>query len=57
LEYLLEEDAQVNARTNDNKGGTALYWAQKKPKENAKAIAVLRRYGGVNIAPGYKDED
>jgi prolyl 4-hydroxylase len=58
LEYLLEEGAQVNARTNDNKGGTALYWAEKKPKENAKAIAVLKRYGGVNIAPaGYKDED
>ncbi|KAL3904051.1 MAG: hypothetical protein SGILL_010216, partial [Bacillariaceae sp.] len=52
LEYLLDEGAQVNARTNNNKGGTALYWAEKKPVENTKAIAVLKKYGAVNIPPG-----
>jgi hypothetical protein len=57
LEYLLEEGAQVNARTNHGEGGTALYWAEKDPNKNAKAIAVLKKYGGVNISPGYVDED
>jgi hypothetical protein len=55
LEYLLEEGAQVNARTNNGDGGTALYWAEKDANKNAKAIAVLKKYGGVNIPPGYID--
>ena len=58
LEHLLQEIAQFNARTNKNNGGTALYWAEKKhTKEHFKAIAVLKKYGAVNIAPEYKDED
>jgi len=51
LEYLLKEGAKVNERTNSNEGGNALYWAQKDPKENARAIAVLKKYGGVSLAP------
>jgi Ankyrin repeats (3 copies) len=56
IEYLLEEGADVNARTNDGLGGTALYWAEKDPKKNHKAIAILKRYGGLNIPPEYKDD-
>ncbi|KAG7354619.1 pfs, nacht and ankyrin domain containing protein [Nitzschia inconspicua] len=57
IEYLLEEGAQVNARTNNGSGGTALYWAEKEPKKNGKAIAVLKKYGGVNIPPEYEDKE
>mmetsp|Transcript_10928 Transcript_10928/g.23145 ORF Transcript_10928/g.23145 Transcript_10928/m.23145 type:complete len:483 (+) Transcript_10928:88-1536(+) len=51
LEYLLKEGAKVNERTNFNDGGNALYWANKLPKQNAKAIAVLKKYGGVSVPP------
>jgi prolyl 4-hydroxylase len=52
VEYLLMEGAKVNERTNNNKGGTALYWAkQKDPKKNAKVIKLLEEYGGVVVAP------
>lgn len=51
LEYLLKEGAQVNERPNAAEGGTPLWWAERKPKENAKAIAVLKKYGGVSLAP------
>ncbi|KAG7351499.1 pfs, nacht and ankyrin domain containing protein [Nitzschia inconspicua] len=57
IEYLLEEGAQVNARTNNGSGGTALYWAEKEPKKNSKAIAVLKKYGAVNIPPEYNDKE
>ncbi len=51
VEYLLEEGAQVNERTNNDKGGNALYWAEKDPTKNANAIAVLKRHGAVNLPP------
>jgi prolyl 4-hydroxylase len=51
LEYLLEEGAQVNQRTNNNLGGNPLYWAEKEPTKNAEAIKVLKRYGGINLPP------
>ena len=51
LEYLLEEGAKVNERTNNNNGGNALFWAKKNAKKNAKAIAVLEKYGAVVIEP------
>jgi len=54
LEYLLEEGARVNDRTNNNNGGSPLYWAKKDLKNNAKAIVVLEKYGGVVIAPNEK---
>jgi len=57
LEYLLEEGAQVNERTNNNKGGNPLFWAKTDPKKNAKAIAVLEKHGGVAIEPYDKNKD
>ena len=56
LEYLLKEGAKVNERTNNNKGGNALFWAKKEAKKNAKAIAVLEKYGGVVISPVFTDK-
>ena len=57
LEYLLEEGARVNDRTNKNNGGSPLYWAKKDLKNNAKAIVVLEKYGGVVIAPNEKNKE
>lgn len=51
VEYLLEQGADVNERTNQGDGGSPLWWAEKKPKENAKAIAVLKKYNGVALVP------
>lgn len=51
LEYLLSKGAYVNERTNFYKGGNALYWAQKNPKKNSKAIAVLEEYGAIALSP------
>ena len=51
LEYLLQEGSLVNERTNNNNGGTALFWARKNAMKNAKAIAVLEKYGAVYIEP------
>jgi len=51
VEYLLMEGAKVNERTNNNRGGNALYFAKKYPKDNAKVIKLLEEYGGVVVAP------
>ena len=51
VEYLLEQGADVNERTNQGDGGSPLWWAEKKPKENAKTIAVLKKYNGVALVP------
>lgn len=51
LEYLLEEGADVNERTNKIKGGNPLFWASKNRVKNAKAIAILKKYGAVSMAP------
>ena len=51
VEYLLEQGAKVNDRTNNNKGGNPLYWASKDPKKNASAIELLKKHGGINMAP------
>mmetsp|Transcript_49439 Transcript_49439/g.119949 ORF Transcript_49439/g.119949 Transcript_49439/m.119949 type:complete len:559 (-) Transcript_49439:1497-3173(-) len=54
LEYLIEEGAEINERTNHGKGGNPLFWAQKEKVKNAKAIAVLKKHGAVNIPPTVK---
>ena len=57
LEYLIEEGANINERTNNNNGGNALFWAKKNAKKNAKAIAVLEKYGAVVIEPRFTDKN
>ena len=49
--------AQINERTNNGKGGTALWWAEKRPKENRAAILVLKKHGAVSVAPGAAVDD
>ena len=49
IRYLLEEGAQVNERTNEDEGGNPLYLAEQKNRK--KAIALLKEYGGVSLAP------
>jgi ankyrin repeat protein len=34
VEFLLKEGAQINERTNDNVGGSPLWWAERKPEQN-----------------------
>ena len=45
--------AQINERTNQGNGGTALWWAEKKPKANKAAIELLKKHGAVSVAPGF----
>jgi hypothetical protein len=52
LKYLIEEhQVDVNRRTNDGDGATALWWAQHVLEPNHPAIQVLRRHGAVAIGP------
>ena len=45
--------AQINERTNQGNGGTALWWAEKHPKANKAAIELLKKHGAVSVAPGF----
>ena len=48
--------AQVNERTNNGKGGNALWWAEKKQtKQHVATVAVLKKYGAVKLAPRNDD--
>lgn len=51
VEYLLEKGADVNERTNDNRGATPLWWAEHALPENHPTIHVLRQHGGAAIGP------
>ena len=50
IQYLLDEGAQVNERTHFGIGSTPLWWAEQKKR--TEAIALLKKYGGVALAPG-----
>ena len=52
IEYLIKEGADVNARTNNGNGASPLWWAEHMLPNTHPAIALLRRHGGVAIAPG-----
>jgi hypothetical protein len=39
------------AQINDGRGGNPLYWAEKKPVTNKKTIALLKKYGAINLPP------
>jgi Ankyrin repeats (3 copies) len=56
VQYLVEEFgiADINARTNDGKGATALWWAEHGLAENHKVIQILKRNGAISIAPFQK---
>jgi len=50
IQYLLDEGAQINERTHFGIGASPLWWAEQKKR--TEAIALLKRYGGVALAPG-----
>jgi len=54
LEYLIDNGADVNARTNDGKGGTPLYWAKRLLDVKHPSIDLLEKHGGKYIKPGSK---
>lgn len=51
VEYLLEQGAQVNERTNNGQGGNPLWWAEKDKIGNAETIRILKENGAVALAP------
>jgi prolyl 4-hydroxylase len=53
VQFLVEEVgiADINARTNNGKGGTALWWAEHGLPSNHKVIQILKRNGAISIAP------
>jgi prolyl 4-hydroxylase len=54
VEYLLKEGAQINERTNDDAGASPLWWAERKPEQNKKAIEILKKHGAISLPPrGY----
>ena len=50
IQYLLDEGAQINERTHFGIGASPLWWAEKKKR--TEAIALLKKHGGVSLAPG-----
>jgi hypothetical protein len=58
LVYLIEKvGANVNERTNDGKGATALFWAEQMLEEDHEAIAYLKSKGAKNMSPHSKSEE
>jgi prolyl 4-hydroxylase len=56
VRYLLEEHgiSDINARTNNGKGGTPLWWAEHVLPANHDVIKILKRNGAVSIPPYQK---
>lgn len=59
VQYLVEEFgiADINARTNNGKGGTALWWAEHGLPEDHKVVQILKRNGAISIAPFQKKKN
>jgi len=58
IKYLLENyDHDVNERTNDGRGGTALFWAEQMLDEDHEVINYLKKKGAKNISPEYSRKD
>ena len=55
LEFLIQNGANVNERTNNNQGGTPLWWAEQMLDEDDPAIKVLQKAGAVSIPPNDPD--
>ena len=56
VEYLLNEGAQINERTNDGLGGNALWWAEKgSTSRHKKTVALLKKHGAITLGPKKKN--
>jgi len=51
VRYLVENGADVNARTGNEKGGTALYYAKQKFDDEHPVVAFLEELGALEIGP------
>lgn len=51
VKYLHESGADVNARTNNGVGGTALYFAKQNLGEDHEVVSYLESIGAIDIGP------
>lgn len=51
LEYLIAKGIDVNERTHNGKGASALWWAERNLAPNHPAVALLKKHGAVAKAP------
>jgi len=51
VKYLAEQGADVNQRTHNQDGGTALWWAKKELGPDHPMIELLESLGGIEIGP------
>jgi len=57
IELLLENGANINARTNGGRGGTPLFLAQQKLGADHKIVLYLKDRGALSMAPdNFRDE-
>jgi hypothetical protein len=49
LEYLIAQGVDINARTHDGKGASALWWAEKR--NHHASVELLKKHGAVSISP------
>lgn len=47
----------INARTNNGKGGSPLWWAETSHEKDHLIIKVLKEAGALSIPPEYDDND
>ena len=52
VQLLIENGANINARTNSGRGGSPLHWAKSKAP-NGKTVTLLEDLGAKLIAPEY----
>lgn len=50
-EILIEHNVDINARPNNGKGGTPLWWSDTSHGENSPVSKLLRKRGAKKIAP------
>ena len=51
LQFLIEQGVNVNERTNNGQGASPLWWTLQYFQENHPTVQLLRRHGGVALAP------
>ena len=51
LEYLIEKGVDINERTHDGKGASALWWAERNFSASHPAVKLLKKNGGVSLPP------
>jgi prolyl 4-hydroxylase len=51
VHFLLEQGADINARTNDGIGGTPLWWSMNNHDQPHPVVDLIRDLGGLEIGP------